>query len=235
MQPIRPSVSQPLESVAMRQSWRWLTFLHWPYDPDQVRPLLPPALKLDTFEGAAWIGLVPFEIHNFRGLRDFPETNVRTYVIDPAGCRAVWFFSLDADRLAAVAGARIGYGLPYFWASMRVIEEESTVRYQSRRRWPHARNVASDISVQPGEPFCPEELTERDYFLTARYRLCALRFGQLVYGQIEHEAWPLARCRLVKLQQTFIEAAGLASPQGAPLVHFSPDLDVGIGYPRRYA
>jgi uncharacterized protein YqjF (DUF2071 family) len=58
----------------MPQTWKRLTFLHWPYDPTLVRPLLPRGLDLDTFDGAAWIGLVPFEIHNFPGLPHFPET-----------------------------------------------------------------------------------------------------------------------------------------------------------------
>ena len=42
-------------------------------------------LELDTFEGAAWIGLVPFEIYGTPGLPYFPETNVRTYVVGPGG------------------------------------------------------------------------------------------------------------------------------------------------------
>ncbi len=107
----------------MQQTWKCLTFLHWPYDPTWVRPLLPSGLELDTFDNAAWIGLVPFEIHNFPGILHFPETNVRTYVVGRDGSRAVWFFSLDAARLLAVSGARAAYGLPYFWSRMRVTGE----------------------------------------------------------------------------------------------------------------
>jgi len=95
--------------VAMSQTWRRLTFLHWPYEPALVQPLLSSGLVLDTFDGAAWIGLLPFEIYNLRGIPHFSETNVRTYVIGPDGSRAVWFFSLDAARLAAVLGARVAY------------------------------------------------------------------------------------------------------------------------------
>lgn len=217
----------------MRQSWRWLTFLHWRYDAAQVRRLIPSALELDTFDGAAWIGLVPFEIQNLRGIPRFPETNLRSYVTDPGGRRAVWFFSLDADRLAAVIGARVGYGLPYFWAEMQVKEENGIVHYQSRRRWPHSRAAMTNITVQPGQLYAADELSERDHFLTARFRLYAVRHGRLVYTQIEHEPWPLARCHLLELNQTLMEASGLASPKGEPLVHFSADLQVKIGYPRK--
>jgi len=102
----------------MRQSWLDLTFLHWPYEPATVRSLVPAGLTLDLHDGAAWIGLVPFLITGLTlpgapampWLSRFPETNVRTYVIDGEGKRGVWFFSLDAARWAAVLGARLAYG-----------------------------------------------------------------------------------------------------------------------------
>jgi uncharacterized protein len=216
----------------MSQSWRRLTFLHWPYDPPAVRRLLPPGLELDTFDNAAWIGLVPFEIHNLPGVRHFPEINVRTYVVGPDGSRAVWFFSLDAARLAAVIGARTGYGLPYVWASMRVTVDNGSIRYRCRRKWPHASHPTADILVKPGERFLPEELTERDHFLTARYRLYSLKGGRLAYAQVEHEPWPLARATVLDLNQNLIEAAGLPPPRGEPVVHYSERVDVRMAYLR---
>ena len=70
--------------------------------------------KLDTFEGQAYIGIVPFRMTgvSLRGMPDvpwfskFPELNVRTYVIGPDGTRGVWFFSLDATNPIAVRAAR---------------------------------------------------------------------------------------------------------------------------------
>jgi uncharacterized protein len=214
----------------MSQTWRRLTFLHWPYDPALVRPLLPPGLVLDTFDYAAWIGLVPFEIHNLRWVRHFPETNVRTYVIGPDGSRAVWFFSLDAGRLAAVLGARVAYHLPYFWAKMGVASQEDTVHYWSRRRRPHSAGVMSDIVVKPGERFESQKLGDRDHFLTARFRLYTVLHGRLGWAQIEHEAWPLAQATVVTLDQNLIEATGLPTPEGQPLAHYAEEIDVKIGY-----
>ena len=194
-----------------------------------MKPLLPPGVDLDTFDGAAYVGLIPFEIHNLRGIPHFPETNVRTYVIGPDGSRAVWFFSLDAARLVAVIGARLGYGLPYFWSTMHVAKREGTVHYTSRRKWPHSREHFTDISITPG---IPGELTERDHFFTARYRLYTLARGRLAYAQIEHDPWPLARASLLDLNQNLIEAAGLPSARGEPMVHYADELDVKIGYVR---
>jgi uncharacterized protein YqjF (DUF2071 family) len=230
VQPVTPWAPQPVTRVAMSQTWRHLTFLHWPYEPALVQPLLPPGLVLDTFDGAAWIGLVPFEIHNLRGIPHFPETNVRTYVIGPNGGRAVWFFSLDAARLPAVLGARVAYHLPYFWAKMSVVSQNDTIRYRSRRKRPHSVSVMSDIVVKPGVRFVEEELGERDHFLTARYRLYTLSHGRLGWAQIEHQPWPLARAALVTLNENLIEAAGLPAPEGQPLVHYAEEIDVKIGY-----
>jgi uncharacterized protein len=220
---------EPLARVAMRQIWRRLTFLHWPYAAELIRPIIPAALGVDTLDGAAWIGLVPFEIHGTPGIRYFPETNLRTYVIGPDGSRAVWFFSLEAARALAVLGARIGYHLPYFWAKMSVTSKDGALHYRSRRHWPHAASAMSDIVVQPGERYKSGELTGRDHFLTARYRLYTTSYGKLRHAQIEHPPWPLARANVLGLRQTLFESAGLPPPSGAPLVHYAAELAVKIG------
>jgi uncharacterized protein YqjF (DUF2071 family) len=226
---ITPWSPRPVGPVAMRQTWRRLTFLHWPYAPDLVRRRIPAGLELDTFDGQAWIGLVPFEIHDIPGIPHFPETNLRTYVVGPGGHRAVWFFSLDAARLIAVLGARIGYHLPYFWAGMRVTSENGAIHYRSRRHWPHRAAAMTDIVIQPGEPYKEAALTERDHFLTARFRLYATAHGRLRHAQIEHPPWPLARAQLVAFHQTLFGRAGLPDPEGPPFAHYADELPVQIG------
>jgi uncharacterized protein YqjF (DUF2071 family) len=213
----------------LKQSWRRLTFLHWPYSPDLIRPFIPAGLELDTFDNAAWVGLVPFEIYDTPGIPHFPETNLRTYVIGPDGSPAVWFFSLEAASLLAVIGARAGYHLPYFWAKMRVTAVDGAVHYLSQRQWPHDSSVTTTIIVKPGELYHPAELTGRDQFLTARYRLYTTSGVRLRYAQIEHAPWPLARASVMELRQNLFERAGLPPPSGAPLVHYSEELAVKIG------
>ena len=112
----------------MRQRWERLSFLHWGFEPAAVQRLLPGGLTAETWDGAAWVGLVPFfmQVASPDGRRvpwvsNFCETNVRTYVRDESGRSGIWFFSLDAARLGAVLAARCGpYRLPYFWSSMRL-------------------------------------------------------------------------------------------------------------------
>ena len=39
-----------------------VTFLHWCYEPDEVRPLLLPGTDPDSCDGSAYVGLVAFRI-----------------------------------------------------------------------------------------------------------------------------------------------------------------------------
>lgn len=89
----------------------------------------------------------------------------------------------------------------------------------------------TDIIVQPGETFLPHELTERDHFLTARFRLYASSGQRLYHAQIEHPPWPLARATVLNVRETLFEAAGLPSPRGAPIAHYAGELAVKIGFP----
>ena len=224
----------------MFQSWNWLTFLHWAYEPAVIQSLLPHGLTVDEYDGVGWVGLVPFQVDNLRlplmraipWISSFPETNVRTYVRDVNGDRGTWFLSLDADRLAAVVGARTGFRLPYQWAQMRLTRDGSSVHYWSSRNGLMAdRPAHSDIEVEIGEPFDPDELLERDHFLTALWRLYTSYAGKLAYVQVEHPSWPLYRARVVKLEEDLISAAGLPAPEAQPLVHYSPGVDVKVAPP----
>jgi uncharacterized protein YqjF (DUF2071 family) len=220
----------------MLQSWRELTFLHWRLPSADVARRIPSSLAADSFDGSAWVGVTPFQLRNLRlpglpavpWISHFPETNCRTYVTAPDGSRGIWFFSLEAARFAAVAGARVAYGLPYFWSRMRVHIEGARIHYQSARRRPHAC-ATTDIEVERGEPVEPGPL---EHFLTARYRLFSSVAGRLIYADVEHAPWPLARARVIRAGQTLIQCAGLPRPAGEPLAHYSPGVHVRVGPPR---
>ena len=224
----------------MYQSWNWLTFLHWRYPAGVIQPLLPAGLTVDEYDGGAWVGLVPFRVDGLRlpamrpipWISSFPETNVRTYVRDANGQRGLWFLSLDADRLAAVVGARTGFRLPYQWAQMRLDRNEPTVAYSSKRNGLLAAAPAhSEIEIEIGDAFASDDLSERDHFLTALFRLYAVFRDGLKYVQVEHPPWPLFHARVAKLDENLVAAAGLPPPEGEPLVHYSPGVDVKIGWP----
>lgn len=227
----------------MTQRWELLTFLHWSFEPSVVQRLLPAGLTVETFDDRAWVGLVPFQMRvappglaALPWLGRFCETNVRTYVRDSHGRTGVWFFSLDAARLAAVVVARLTYRLPYFWARMRLTGAPDRLVYTSRRRWPAspAPGAGGTVIVRPGAVVPPEEVTELEHFLTARWRLFS-HAGRdtLRYADAEHAPWPLRRVDVELCDDSLVTAAGLPRPVGPPLAHYSDGVDVRIGLPGR--
>lgn len=213
-----------------------LTFLHWKYDPVAVQSMLPAGLTVDTFDGAAWVGLTPFLLSGLRlphvpalpWISRFPETNVRTYARGPDGTPGVWFFSLDAARVLAVTGARAAYRLPYMWSRMRVEASGTRVEYQGGRIFPRPR-AGYSIAIEPGMEIHPGD---RDHFLTARWRLYT-KFGkQLAFAQVEHPPWPLYAARVLRLEQNLLQCAGLPAPRGEPIAHYSPGVDARVSRPQ---
>jgi uncharacterized protein len=223
----------------MRHRWERLTFLHWAFETGAVARLIPRPLQVESVAGVAWVGLVPFFMRVSGPVgppvpwaSQFCETNVRTYVRDARGRSGVWFFSLDAARFGAVAVARVGFHLPYFWSRMSVRDNGDRVEYNCRRCWPGG-GVSSRVSVQVGESIPAGEVTGFEHFLTARWRLYSVARDGCRIGDAEHAPWPLHRARLLDLDDRLLAAAGLPAPEGAPLLHYSPGVDVRISALRR--
>jgi uncharacterized protein len=212
-------------------SWHDLAFLHWPVPSDLLQDLLPRGLALDTFDGQAWLGVVPFWMSGVRprctpplyGLATFAELNVRTYVVadDKPG---VWFFSLDAASRIAVRGARTLFHLPYFDASMSVAREGEWVRYRSERTH---RGAPEGVFVGRYRSLRPARGDAIERWLTARYCLySANRKGRIFRGEIHHQPWPLedGEAEIERLDLTRLLSTELDSRPA--LVHFAKRLDV---------
>jgi uncharacterized protein YqjF (DUF2071 family) len=230
-----------VDRPVMRQRWERLTFLHWAFEPADVQRLLPAGLDIETYDGAAWVGLVPFYMRvatpggqRVPWVSNFCETNVRTYVRDQAGRPGVYFFSLEASRLGAVAAARaLPYRLPYFWSSMRLGERGDEIAYLSRRWSPGSRPATSRLRIGIGAPIPPADVTPLEHFLTARWMLFSVTSSGPVSARACHQPWPLHRAEAHVLEDQLVITAGLPAPEGEPLVHYSPGVDVAIGRPER--
>lgn len=231
---------RPNRIPLMRQKWRDLLFLHWPVPVEVVSRLLPPGLEVDTWEGKAWVGIVPFHVHGARPralppipyISRFPETNVRTYVHVGGGAPGVWFFSLDAARIIPVVAARLGFLLNYQHARMsveaRTTSGERWVTYRSERLRPGPIPARSHFRGSPMGPVREAEPGSFEHYLVERYLLYAWSGSRLYRGQVHHRAYPLQSARGEVIEESLLSAAGIARPPSEPLAHFASGVDVDV-------
>lgn len=236
VQPAPPALASP---PIMHQRWEQLAYFHWAYDPAEVQSHLPNGLTVDTFDGAAWVGLIPFEMRDIQFGRTpaiphfgtFTEINVRTYVVDAHGRRAIWFFSLDVPLASVTAAARTIFGVPYCWSHTEHHVSGVHHHYTFDRQWPKPgtgvwanASIAFDVGAKIAEP------SHFDHWMSARWALVSKRFGRLDYGRVFHPPWPLHEVENVDIDESALRAAGLSAPQGQPHARYSPGVPVSLAW-----
>jgi hypothetical protein len=228
--------ARPAGRAAMKQRWSRLLFLHWPIPAEEIRPLLPRGLALDTYAGQAWVGLVPFVVTGARpvflppvpGVSSFVEVNVRTYVHDRGRDPGVWFFSLDASSRVAVHVARALYHLAYRFSKMAADVRGSRVHFRSRRIAPGPRPGTCAVEYEPRGAAAPARPGTLEHFLLERYVLYAAHEGKLYRGRVHHAPYPMQEGTVEGLAEDLIAVAGLVRPPRDPLVHYASGVDVEV-------
>jgi uncharacterized protein len=227
----------------VRQRWEHLLFLHWPAPAEDLASLLPPGLRIDTFGGNAYIGVVPFTVPSNR-LRVVPaplslpfhEVNLRTYVKGPRGTRGVWFFSLDASSRLVVAAARALFQLPYRYAEIEFSLDEPARR--GDRLWINftSRRSATDapdclVRYSPADVPRKAKKGSLEHFLIERYVLFAWTGTTLLTARVRHEPYPIQEAEIDRLQQRLTDLPRIPAVRGAPLVHYAAGVSVDIPPP----
>ncbi len=229
-------------------TWRDGLFCHWPVDPDALDPHVPDELTLETYDGDAWLSVLPFVLADI-GLRGAPpitrtaiaELNVRTYV-RYRGDPGLYFFSVDVSSPLVAASVGRTTRLPVYHAHMRVSSSGEEVAFRSTRGQtgrgvrpefdgddPPAR---FDATYRPnGEVFrpAPDSLA---YWLVERRRFYAPERRGVLAGKIAHERWPLRPAEVTITENTMFAANGLPEPTGEPIVHFCGELPITGSVPR---
>ena len=221
----------------MRQTWSDLLFAHWRVPGDLMRDLVPRQLEIDTYDGSAWIAVVPFLMSGirFRFLPPIPPThrtlelNVRTYV-RYGGRPGVYFFSLDAQSRIIVEAARRWFHLPYHHAEMKM-KCATYTRYESVRAHTGSPDAEFKAVYRPVSMAAPSAHGSVEYFLTERYCLYSLDpYGRVLVGEIDHRPWPLQRSEGEFECNTMAQDLGLEL-RGNPLMHYARSLDVRLWPP----
>lgn len=222
--------------VLVGQFWGDLTFVHWPVRPDSVAHLFPEGTRPDVFDdGFTYVGLIPFVMRRtaladrvpMPFLGTFAETNVRLYSVDDAGRHGVLFRSLETERLAVVPLTRIGLGVPYTWAKMRVTRSGNRICYTSVRRWPR-RGLRSPLTVTIGAPLQPTPL---QVWLTARWGAHTRKAGRTWWVPNDHPEWPLYTAEIEDLRDDLVTASGTAVAGPRLPAMFSPGVAARFGRP----
>ncbi len=222
----------PTAPYVMAQTWGDLLFAHWPMRPQQLEHFIPPGLTIDTYEGDAWVGLVPLHMCHVRSrwlpampwISYFLELNLRTYVRrnDKAG---VYFFSLDAANPLAVRFARQFFHLPYWDARMSSTKENGKTLYRSERRHGTQPHLKLDCAYQPTGQVVLSSKGSLEAFLTERYCLFTSdRNGDIYCGNVHHPPWPLQPAE-AEFRINQIGAQYGFNFKSKPLLHYSASLD----------
>ncbi|THE65642.1 DUF2071 domain-containing protein [Salinadaptatus halalkaliphilus] len=217
----------------LEMGWRQLLFENWPVDPAVMDTHLPADLEPDVYDGSAWLSIVPFTnvavrpkgVPELLGVR-LPELNIRTYVTHD-GVPSVYFFSLDAQGLSSVLGARLFHHLPYYYARITLEWVDGRVQFSSRRCHPGARPAHYEGRYWPtGEPFsAPDD--PFGTFLVERYRFYTqAQNGSIRYTDVDHDPWTLYPATAEITTNTVVSAHGFAKPDAEPVYYYSPGLDV---------
>ena len=227
----QPCIGRP--SILFQQ-WVNLLFLHWMIAPEIIQPTLSRGLTVDTYQGMAWVGIVPFCMRRVRPTilpllaSDFAELNLRTYVRDYNGTPGIWFYSLDANHPLAVMMARRFFALPYTDAKMRVEVRDEDIRYFCQRR---GSSKILRYQFRPSDDLGEAKFGSLEFFLIERYRLFASRRSQLFTGRVYHSPYQLRRAVVSNIDKDLFALDGLQPPTAPPdSILFSPGVDVTV-YP----
>jgi uncharacterized protein YqjF (DUF2071 family) len=201
----------------MTQRWNDLLFLHYALPPEVVRPLVPDALTLDTYQQQAWVSVIPFWINHSRPpgvpsvpwFSHFAEVNVRTYVTRDGKPGAYW---QAAMKIKGRGGPRI--------------------EYASRRQ--HGPKPAKlRCSYGPSSPMFQAHPGSLEHFLTERYCLYTYNRKRLYRGEIHHLPWELQRAAVELSEDSMAGPAGLVLPLQPDLSYFARELKVLFWAPER--
>ena len=224
---------RPEGRLAGYHTWSDLLFVHWRLAADEIAPLLPPCLELDTWQGDGWIGLVPFRMSGVRPRWwpwgcTFLETNVRTYVHRGGRDPGVWFFSLEANHWLAVKAARAAWHLNYHLSRMTFEKTGDVFRYSGHRRAGPATGSRVDARVTADTPQRTAVIGSLDHFLVERYFLYAAAGRRLWRGQVHHRPYLLQPAGLLYLEESLLAADGIRAAEPPCHVVFSPRVDVEV-------
>ncbi|MFM1653209.1 YqjF family protein [Brevibacillus sp. B_LB10_24] len=222
----------------MTQTWEHLLFAHWPVSVDCIRRLVPDELEVDTFDGQAWISIIPFLMSGIRlkvfaeipYFSTFPEINLRTYVKSHRR-PGIFFITLDASDPLVVEMGKLWYHLPYHKAKISFRQNGQEIIVHSRRTPSDAFSTCFDGCYRPASiPFAAQAGTI-EHWLMERYVLYSKhpRTKCVYWAEVYHDPWKLHTAEAHIGRNTLADGL-LDTPLGKPaLLHYSKGVHALVG------
>jgi uncharacterized protein YqjF (DUF2071 family) len=196
--------------------------------PDRLlKPLLPPGLELDQFEGRSYVSVVAFDFFETRvlgvgwpGYRNFPEVNLRFYV--RAGADRGVCFIREYVPLRAVAWlAKFTYNEPYAITRMasRVADGPVDVTVEHRM----TRNGRDCVLRATGRKPADQPAAGERFFIDHRWGFGRSRGGSATRFEVRHPPWDVYPIRDARVD---LDWSGLYGDDWAVLQNARPDSTV---------
>lgn len=233
----------------LSQSWNDLLFIHYAFEPAVLRRLVPDALTLDLYDGAAWLTVSPFCTSHMRpsgipplpGLSFFPQVNLRTYVT-MGGKPGLFYLSVDAANLSAVWFARMFFRMQYWHSAIQISgatiharrSDELSIHFRSSRlHGPSPTKDPTGIDVDYSPEGAPRlaRAGSLDEFLTERYCVYSWNRGRIYRTEVHHQPWSLQGANVEIRSNSLADPYGLTLPAEPNLCHFSRSLKMLVWAP----
>lgn len=225
----------------MRQRWNDLLFAHWSVPVSSIAPLVPDGLVVDTFQGSAWLGAMPFWMDRIKmrgippipGARSFPDLILRTYVREErTDTPGVLCLSVDSSNLLAVVAGRALFHLPYHSAEMHIEQRtEREFAFYSRRHFANRPVLfkARYRGLGPSQRLAELRSGTLEYFLMERSCLYSSnRSGQPIRANLHQASWSLEEAEAEIELNDLAAAIGVRVPNQEPVLHYSRRLAVYV-------
>ncbi|SEO59177.1 hypothetical protein SAMN04487948_103389 [Halogranum amylolyticum] len=227
--PVRPSVAtMTAEDVVC---------LHWPVDPDLLRPRLPTPLDLSLFDETAWLSVVAFGATDLRPRgtparlgRSFSELRLQTYVWH-RGTPGRYVFSVDAGDRPIAHLFRLTSRIPYVAADGRVERDDDGVHVVSRRDQLGMPPATFEATVTLDGESSAVDGRDRDRWIGGHGRVFGAAGGTLWALDVERETPAFRPATATLWENTLFDAAGVPTPSSEPAVRYSPSWPMHASLP----
>ena len=182
----------------IQQKWSDVLFVSFEVDYDLLRSELPKDLEVDTFNGKAYLSIVPFVMSDIRFFFTPPlpfsklsELNLRTYV-RYKNKPGIYFFTLDSDHKVGNFLARKIFNLPYRYAILNVDIDNDIYNVQSKNSLSLKVRITDNKIV-----------TDLSNWITERYCLYNIVDEKVSRGDVLHPTWNLKEAEVINIDDQF--------------------------------